>query len=88
MDNRSKIEKLRMAGMQAAKDGNQKQADAATQKLQQIEPQWSETLDMIQEGIELATTNENGERDQQKYGVLMRQARACSCEPTRSGRCR
>ncbi len=88
MDYRSKIEKLRMAGIQAGRAGNRKQADNATQKIKEIEPRWSETLERLNQGIELVTIDGAGERDEQKYITLMRRLKACSCEPTRSGRCR
>jgi hypothetical protein len=88
MTNRGKIEKLRIAGMEAARAGNRRKADEATQKMKGLEPAWAGTLDKIREGIDLVTVDADGVRDQARYATLMRQVQGCSCEPTRSGRCR
>lgn len=88
MTNRGKIEKLRVAGVQAARTGNIRKSDEAMQKLKELEPVWSETLDKIRQSIDLVTLDAEGARDPARYMPLMRRVQGCSCEPTRSGRCR
>lgn len=88
MANRSKVESLRVAGVNAARTGNRKQADAATQSLRALEPEWAQTLEMLSGAIELVTTNSKGDRDSERHATLMQRFQRCSCEPTRSGRCR
>jgi TPR repeat protein len=88
MENRAAVERLRVGGMQAARAGNRGQADDAGLKLKALEPEWAETLEKVNRAIELVTTDAAGERDQDRYITLMRRFNTCSCEPTRSGRCR
>lgn len=88
MENRAKVQSFRVAGVNAARTGNRAQADAATQNLQALEPQWARTLEQLNSAIDLVTTSSAGERDAGRYTTLMQRFKQCSCEPTRSGRCR
>lgn len=82
--NRAVIERWRIAGVQAARSGDQAAAQRATQKIHEVEPQWNATLSELREAIRLVTGDEG-----QRFTQLVLQVKAqCSCEPTRSGACR
>lgn len=82
--NRAAIERWRIAGVQAAKANDQAAASRASQKIQEIEPEWNTTLSELRDAIRLVTNNEGA-----RYNQLIAQVKSqCSCEPSRSGACR
>ena len=82
--NKSRIEKLRMAGMAAARSGNRDVAAITARKLQGIEAEWLKTLDELRQTITVLT-NDEGPRFRE---LMIRTHRQCSCDATPSGRCR
>lgn len=88
MTNRTKLEALRVAGVQAARRGDRAAADGAVEQLKALEPEWASTLDQIAVIIDDVAVTAGGERDAPRYAELMARFQRCSCEPTPSGRCR
>ena len=52
------IERWRSAGLRAARSGDQAGAERAARRIQEINPQWSATLDALRQAIAVATNNQ------------------------------
>jgi hypothetical protein len=72
--NKAKILVLRRQGMAAARAGNQEAAQAAMEKLRELEPTWNDTLIRIREAIGIVTDDEGPEFRK----LIMRVKRECS----------
>ncbi len=82
--NKAAVQRWRVAGISAARSGNGAAAQEAHDKLVELEPHWSDTLDKLQKAIETVT---GGEGD--RYERLVRDVqRRCDCQATPSGYCR
>lgn len=76
---RQHIAKLKSEGMLAARNGDAATAEAATARLTALEPEWSATRDALMRGIDVVTTDGEGERIVPAYSKLLRRVQTeCS----------
>lgn len=81
---RARIEQLRVGGIEAAKRRDQNASEQAAEKLRALEPAWNSNLDKLQRAIDITTRSDDAARNRLTLDVQRR----CSCDFTRSGRCR
>ncbi len=82
--NKRKVEAIRIRGIRAQRSRDWQGAQVAEADLMAINPKWSETLGRLREAVSIVTGDEGPE-----FVRLVRQVHdRCSCDASRSGRCR